>query len=115
ITSMIDVFRRLGQDREAERYDARLKESRQQLQKLDELSRRLSSSAGDDRAALRHEGAMILMRLERRDEAVRWLEAALRENPAHAPAPQALADYYERLGDRERAAAHRRRAAPPRP
>jgi tetratricopeptide (TPR) repeat protein len=113
ITSLIAALRRLGQDREADRYEARLNESRQQLQKLDDLARRLSSGPGDNRAALRHEGAMILMSLGRADEAVRWLEAALQDDPGHAPSHRALADHYDRQGDRARAAAHRRRAAAP--
>jgi tetratricopeptide (TPR) repeat protein len=111
ITSLIDALRRLGQSQEADRYEVRLKESREQLQKLEDVVKRLSAGTGQNRADLRHEGAMILMRLERTAEAVRWLESALREDPVHGPSHQALADYHERRGDRARAAEHRRRAA----
>jgi len=41
-----------------------------------------------------------------------WLEQALERDPGLAAAHAAFADYYERKGDREKAAAHRRMASP---
>ncbi len=42
-----------------------------------------------------------------------WLHQALEYDPNHRPTHQALAAYYERKGDRDKAAAHRRRLEPP--
>jgi Tfp pilus assembly protein PilF len=39
-----------------------------------------------------------------------WLLTALKEDPGHALAHKALADYYERAGQPERAAMHRAQA-----
>ena len=39
-----------------------------------------------------------------------WLDQALIRDPNHAPAHRALAEYYEKKGDSERAAVHRRRS-----
>jgi tetratricopeptide (TPR) repeat protein len=38
-----------------------------------------------------------------------WLHRALERNPRHVPTLEALADYYERKGDKDRAAQYRRR------
>jgi tetratricopeptide (TPR) repeat protein len=37
-----------------------------------------------------------------------WLERALQRDPFHQPSRQALADYYEKIGDRDEAEKHRR-------
>jgi len=37
-----------------------------------------------------------------------WLHRALKFDPNHQPTHQALADYYERIGDKDKAALHRR-------
>lgn len=44
------------------------------------------------------------------DTAVKWMESVLADNPRHGEAHQALAAYYERRGDIEKAQAHRRQA-----
>ncbi len=41
------------------------------------------------------------------DEGVRWLHSGLREDPTSVPLHQALADYYQQIGNRDRAAHHR--------
>ena len=62
--------------------------------------------------APRLEAGRILLRLGKAPEGLRLLRTALLEDPRHRPTHQALADYYERAGNRERAARHRRLAAP---
>jgi Tfp pilus assembly protein PilF len=59
---------------------------------------------------LRCEAGLILMRRGLEAEGLRWLESALAVDPRHAGTHQALADYFERTGDAERAAQHRRLA-----
>lgn len=50
----------------------------------------------------------ILLRFGREPLAVYWLHEALNRDSSYAPAHRALAEHYERKGDREKAAAHRR-------
>jgi tetratricopeptide (TPR) repeat protein len=54
-----------------------------------------------------------LLELGREREGLYWLDQALLRNPGHQPSHKALADYYEKKGDREKAAAHRSRLRPP--
>jgi predicted Zn-dependent protease len=55
----------------------------------------------------------LLLQVGRERTALYWLDQALARNPRYRPAHQVLADYYERKGDREKAAAHRRQLADP--
>jgi tetratricopeptide (TPR) repeat protein len=63
-------------------------------------------------AGPRCEMGRILLRNGQEREGRRWLESALREDPHHAPSHAALADSYERSGDRALAAQHRQRDLP---
>jgi Tfp pilus assembly protein PilF len=65
--------------------------------------------------APRVEAARICMRNGQEQEGLRWLFGALQINPNHQPAHDALADYYERHGDTERARAHRLKGNNPLP
>jgi tetratricopeptide (TPR) repeat protein len=64
-------------------------------------------------AALRSEVGILLLRLGQEEEGLHWLATALQEDPGHRPTHNALAEYYERTGQPERAARHRGRAAAP--
>jgi tetratricopeptide (TPR) repeat protein len=64
-------------------------------------------------AALRSEVGILLLRLGQEEEGLHWLATALAEDPGHTPAHKALADYYERAGQPERAALHRRQGSLP--
>lgn len=44
-----------------------------------------------------------------------WLQSAVKEDPNYAPAHRALMEYYQNIGDRVQAAAHRARAEMPTP
>ena len=66
--------------------------------------------------ALHFELGELLTRVGQGELGVSWFHSALRQDPGYAPAHRALAEHYERVGDRERAASHRRQAGPtPRP
>jgi Tfp pilus assembly protein PilF len=60
--------------------------------------------------ALRVEAAAIFLRSGEEQEGLRWLDMALHLDGGYRPAHQALADYFERHGQPERAAHHRRLA-----
>jgi tetratricopeptide (TPR) repeat protein len=74
---------------------ARLKELRTAIQK-----------APDD-AALRYEMGSILLRNGQDREGLRWLDSALKADPRHGPTHAALADHYEKAGNRRLASYHR--------
>jgi tetratricopeptide (TPR) repeat protein len=104
--SLAAAYRRLGQHDDADRYERKAKDLKRQLDRLELLGREIS--ARTDTVALRHEAAKILFNLARYDEGARFLEAVLQEDPAHRPTHQALAEYYQKRGDAQRAELHRR-------
>jgi Tfp pilus assembly protein PilF len=63
-----------------------------------------------DDPKLRREAGLICLRYGKEPEGLRWLLSALEAAPRDEPTHAALADYYERQGDRRRAEAHRRLA-----
>jgi len=62
-----------------------------------------------------YEIGTIFLRLGQDRLGLDWLYRALESDPEHRPTHQALADYYEKKGDRDRAAQHRRRVGAPMP
>jgi tetratricopeptide (TPR) repeat protein len=77
-------------------------------QRLDRLKGAIASAPHD--ASLRCDMGRLLLRNGQEKEGRRWLDSALREDPRHAPAHEALAGSYEESGDRGRAAYHREQA-----
>jgi tetratricopeptide (TPR) repeat protein len=69
-----------------------------------------AADRGPQDPAPRAEAGMILLRLGEEKEGLRWLRSALRVDPKHKPTHRALADYYQRKGDKERAEKHRKLA-----
>lgn len=80
------------------------------LAQLDRLKCAIQKAPHD--ASLRCQMGRILLRNHQEREALRWLASALKEEPRHAAAHVALADYYQQAGDRRRAAYHRQQATP---
>jgi predicted Zn-dependent protease len=99
---------RQGQAAEAARYQEQVDRIDADTKRLGELYKVLSSPART--AAQCHEAAVIALRLGKEEAAVRWLESALRTDPAMPEAHALLADLYERHGDRVRAEIHRQQA-----
>jgi tetratricopeptide (TPR) repeat protein len=97
-----------GKPKEAEVYQAKLREIDSQLDRLRELTRQIGESPHDP--ALRHEAGMIFLRSGQTKEGLRWLYSALQENPGYRPTHQVLADYYESAGEKPQAAWHRHQA-----
>jgi tetratricopeptide (TPR) repeat protein len=98
-------------DREAGEVLQRVEQIRDRAERLGELrSRRMSEQPLDP--ALHVEMAVLLLRSGHDDLAERWLLSALDLDPRYAPAHAALARYYQRKGDRDRAEQHRRLAQP---
>jgi tetratricopeptide (TPR) repeat protein len=94
-----------GKKREAAEVWARVVRVKADLDRVSDLTRQVAKRPHDP--ALRCEVGTILMRNGLEKEGLGWLATALAEDPRHAATHQALADYYERTGDAERAAEHR--------
>jgi tetratricopeptide (TPR) repeat protein len=103
--SLYQCLEQLGKHQEAAEVLAQLKRVETDLARIADLSSAIARTPHD--AALRCEAGTILLRNGLESEGLRWLESALGEDPAHAATHQAFADYYERVGDSERAAQHR--------
>jgi Tfp pilus assembly protein PilF len=104
-------LQRQGKTQDARAQLTRLKRVREDVHRLDEILKRELPQAPRD-PALRCEAGQIFLRHGRDERGLHWLYSALRIDAAHRPSHQALADYYQRTGDRDLAERHRRKARP---
>lgn len=86
-----------GHTREADECLARIQRVDEDGKRLDELKAAVMKAPRD--ASLRCEMGIILLRNGQDKEGVRWLESALREQPGHAAARQALEDHSRRSAE----------------
>ncbi len=100
-----------GKGREADEQKARLDEMEADLQELYGLIGGKMQQAPYD-PALRTRAGEIALRAGAAEDGLRWLESALEIDPHYAPAHQALARYYQAIGDRGLAARHEAQAGP---
>jgi predicted Zn-dependent protease len=101
-------LRQGGREAEAKALQVRLRQlqdAQDRLQRL--LAMMLAKPAGAD---VRSEAGVLLFRLGETEQGVRWLHSALKEDPRHKATHRALADYYEKAGQKEQAERHRRLA-----
>jgi predicted Zn-dependent protease len=98
-----------GRREEAQRYLVQLRRLQEDLKRLDRILRAELARKPND-PSLRLEAGTICLRLGQTKEGLRLLASALKADPRHRPTHRALAEYYERTGDRTRAVAHRRLA-----
>jgi tetratricopeptide (TPR) repeat protein len=100
-------LRQQGKDQEARGVEDRirvLQEDGIRIRKI--IQEDINKSPNDP--ALRTEIGNILLRAGSEPEGVQWLHSALRQMPSYVPAHRALLAYFERVGQPERAAPHRR-------
>src|SRR5262249_36119108 len=69
------------------------------------ISKEIAQKPNDPR--LHYELAMIMLKLGQSEEALHWLLKTLEKDPNYIPAHQVLVDYYQRIGNWERADHHR--------
>jgi tetratricopeptide (TPR) repeat protein len=100
-----------GKKAEAEVQKKELTRVEETIDRMLTITNRLMPKTPHD-PALHHELGTILMRMGKDELALSWFHSALREDPGYRPAHESLAAYYERVGDAEKAAAHRSRLAP---
>jgi predicted Zn-dependent protease len=100
---------RLGRLAETRDMRQRLRQIEQDLRTLEDVHRQVHRDPQDP--GPRSRVGLILLRNRQDKEGLRWLDSALRLDPLHRPSHEALAEYYLRQGDDERATYHRRQAA----
>ncbi len=95
--------------KEAETIQRRLNEIDADARRLDALRKQAIENPGDPKP--RCEAGAIALKRGDEEEGLRWLLGVLNLNPDHGPTHAALADYYARRGEMDRAAFHRSRAS----
>jgi tetratricopeptide (TPR) repeat protein len=95
-----------GRQKEAAEVDARHEKLAETWQHLHELLNGRAARFRHDANVLSQVG-VLLLEVGEDDAGVRWLERALAENPHHRETHEALAGYYERRQQPDRAAYHR--------
>ena len=106
--SLCQCLARLGKHQEAEELQAKFKRIEDDLAQMADQARAIALKPHDP--ALRCRAGIILLHNGMESEGLRWLESALAEDPLHAATHQAIAEYYERAGNSERAEQHRQLA-----
>jgi tetratricopeptide (TPR) repeat protein len=95
-----------GRTQEADEVRTRMQRGEEDQKKVAELMRELVKRPHDPEIRLKI--GQLMMRNGLDADGRRWLFSALSQDPMHIPTHQALVDYYERAGNRERAEEHRR-------
>jgi tetratricopeptide (TPR) repeat protein len=106
LNSLAIALQQTGATEEARAIEERRQRTEADLKKVGELVRLIAASPHD--ADLRREVGELFLRNGRDQDGLRWLESALREQSDHAATHCLLADYFERKGRKDDAAAHRR-------
>lgn len=99
--ALFQALSRAGKPEEAAAAEARWHQAEADLKRAGELAAAISRSPHDPE--LRREMGELFLRNGREQDGLRWLRSALREQPDHGPTRQALAAYYERKGQTDRA------------
>ena len=108
--ALAQCLRRQGRDPDADAVHAQFVRAEADLTRVGELIGQLAERPRDP--ALRSEIGRLFLANHREQEGLRWFATALESDPTHQPTLAALADHYERAGDRSRAEYYRRRIKP---
>jgi predicted Zn-dependent protease len=104
---LIHCLEQQGKIAEADSVNQQMKQLERDLNRLEyltihEITKRPNNSA------LQHELGQILLNIGQVEEGLRWLHRILQSHPYHRDTHRTLADYYQRAGEAEQAAHHRR-------
>jgi tetratricopeptide (TPR) repeat protein len=103
------VLQQLNRNEEAERYQ---KHANEVSQWEGELYRAMMECRNEpDNATPRYQAGVLSLKLGREPEAAMWFQRALWIDPKHQPTHEAMADYFDKHHDPQRAAYHRKKAA----
>ncbi len=103
---LFTCLRRLGRAADAEAAQARVRAAQADARRMHELTDLLQKRPDDP--GLRCEIGTIFLRSGEEKEGMLWLKSALRADPGHPPAHEALAAHYDKQGRASLAAHHRR-------
>jgi tetratricopeptide (TPR) repeat protein len=106
--AFITAYRQLGKTAEVQHYEQRVEELRKLIKRLDAVRTEIMRSPRE--VGPRHEAGVLCLRLGQPKQASDWLVGALALDANHRPTHEALAECFERLGDKNLAEYHRRRA-----
>ncbi len=98
-----------GKKKEAEPYQRQVAQIDAYRRQLDKLRKQSLENPGD--LMPRYEAGLLALKNGDEEEGIRWLRGILNLDPRHKDTHAALADYYERRGQADRAAFHRSQAA----
>jgi predicted Zn-dependent protease len=99
-----------GKREAAQKTQVALEQVETDMKQMEAVLRQVSKAPRDPGPRL--ELARICLRNGQEQEALRWLLGTLQIAPDHQPTHQALAECYERIGQPEQAALHRRSLGP---
>jgi tetratricopeptide (TPR) repeat protein len=102
------ALRAIHQDKEADQYAQRLTDRKKKLTELFELQRQLLKDSSN--ADLRYQVASVNLELGAEEEAAHWFQTVLWIDPNHGPTLRALADYWRKHKNSQRAAYYDGRA-----
>jgi tetratricopeptide (TPR) repeat protein len=108
--SLVQCLRRSGQEAEAQKQEEQLHRLEDDLRRIGEIAKQ-GMTRTPHNAALHSELGVIFLRNGLLEQGLRWLNRALQLDERYKPAHQALADYYQRIGDSQQAEQHLRLAA----
>jgi len=100
-----------GREEETDAQVARYKRVKADLAQLGEIATKEMTRTPND-PNLHYELGALYLRYGKPDVGVRWLYSALKLEPTHQRSHQALADHFQRRGDKERAEWHRLQLRP---
>jgi tetratricopeptide (TPR) repeat protein len=103
-------LKQCGKPKEAQEQFAKVERIKANVLRMQELGNRKLQAAPND-PALRCEMGTLCFEFGQDEVGLGWLLSALQKAPDYRPAHAALAQYYERKGDSQRAAQHRQLAA----
>jgi tetratricopeptide (TPR) repeat protein len=108
---MAQALQETGNVTEARKHWEKVRLGEEAISRLEKLSREVRGHPDDPE--LRYELGIMLMRYRSRDDGASWLRSLLQYDPHHRRAHRALADYYSKIGEVDRANEHRRLADAP--
>ena len=108
LQTLIAVLRKLDRHQEAVQVEKQYRQILEKAKQLRELNEEIQSQRGD--ASLRYQAGMLALELGHEKEASDWFQTVFFIDPGHRPTHLALADYWAKHGQPQRAAYHLRRA-----
>src|SRR5262249_10885287 len=105
-SSLLECLQQQGESAKAQAQQERVEQLKKHLQRVREISAEQLPARPHD-PALHCELGKLLLDLGRKDIGLNWLRSALEQNPRYPPAHAALAEYFQRQGDPDKAAYHR--------